>query len=400
VQLPPQRVTCYWPGQAWRGTLASLIVLVVVLLLACQHGVTPPHAGAPLLSPADTNPLNAYDAARPEWFLVGVYEFSHLFPGEWGIVPIFVIPGLLVVIVLAMPFVGKHPIGQGCNVLFTLLLLAGVVWLTYHSYAKDAVDPVHQKVIAVERWQADRVCELIRHNGGIPPAGALGLLRKDPKSEGRRLFAQQCASCHNHIVRGRDEDAVQDMFIDTPTAPNLAGYASRRWIAGLLDPKQISGPEYFGGTKLRGGGMPAFVKETFGEADAEMKQNIAKVAAALSAEAGLPSQKQLDAKDAKIIAEGRKLMLEEFSCTNCHKFHDKGSLGSAPDLTGYGSAEWIAGILRNPAGQRFYGKLNDRMPAYAAADDPAQNTLSAAQIKLLADWLRGDWYEDKNSNDE
>ncbi len=27
----------------------------------------------------------------------------------------------------------------------------------------------------------------------------------------------------------------------------------------------------------------------------------------------------------------------------------KGSLGTAPDLTGYGSAEWIAGILRNPA---------------------------------------------------
>ena len=30
------------------------------------------------------------------------------------------------------------------------------------------------------------------------------------------------------------------------------------------------------------------------------------------------------------------------------------------------------------------------MPAYAASDDPAQNTLSAEQIKLLADWLRGE----------
>ena len=110
-----RRLHCAVPvlaRQAWRGAVACLVVLAVVLLLACQHGVTPPQAGVPLLSPADTNPLNAYDAARPEWFLVGVYEFSHLFPGQWGIVPIFIVPGLLVLIVLAMPFLGKHAIGQ------------------------------------------------------------------------------------------------------------------------------------------------------------------------------------------------------------------------------------------------------------------------------------------------
>ena len=390
----------HWPAQAWRGAAACLVASAVVLLLACHNGVRPPQAGAPLLSPADTNPLNAYDAARPEWFLVGVYEFSHLFPGQWGIVPIFIVPGLLLLIVLAMPFVGKHPIGQAFNVLLTLLLLGGVVWLTHHSYVKDYADPAHQKAIAVERWRADRVCELIRHNQGIPPSGALSLLQHDPKAEGPRLFAQQCASCHNHAVPGGEKNIVQNMSIEKPTAPNLAGFASRRWIAGLLDPKQISGPNYFGGTKLRGGDMPGFVKETFGDADAEQRKNIAKVVAALSAEAHLPSQKTLDAADAKIIEEGRKLMVDDFGCTNCHKFHEKGSAGSAPQLTGYGSPEWIAGIVRNPASRRFYGKLNDRMPAYAASDDPTQNTLTAEQIKLLADWLRGDWYEGKMMKDD
>ena len=384
----------YWPAQAWRGGVACLIVLGIVLLLCCQPRATPPHAGATLLSPADTNPLSAYDAARPEWFLVGVYEFSHLFPGEWNIVPIFIVPGLLVLIVLAMPLVGKHPIGQRFNVLFTAVLLVGVVWLTYRSYAKDRDDPAHQKAIAVERWRADRVCELIRHNDGIPPGGALSLLQGDPKAEGPRLFAQQCASCHRHSLPGANADVVQTISIEKPTAPNLAGFASRRWIAGLLDPKQVSGPDYFGGTKLRGGAMPGFVKETFGDADAEQKKNIEKVVAALSAEAHLASQRQLDADDAKIIAEGRKIMVDDFGCTDCHKFHKQGSLGSAPDLTGYGSPEWIAGILGNPADRRFYGKLNDRMPAYAVSTDPDQNTLTAEQIGLLVAWLRGEWYEE------
>ena len=97
---------------------------------------------------------------------------------------------------------------------------------------------------------------------------------------------------------------------------------------------------------------------------------------ALSAEAQLPSQRRLDAKDAGAIADGRGLIAEDAGCMECHKFHNKGKLGDAPDLTGYGSPRWIAGIVRNPADKRFYGSWNDRMPAYAASiDDPAQNTL-------------------------
>ena len=134
--------------------MACLAVLAVVLLLACQHGVTLPQAGATLLSPADTDPANGYNAARPEWFLVGVYEFSHLFPGELAIIPIFIVPGLLVCIVLAMPFLAKHVVGQVFNVLFTIAVLVALVALSYYSLAKDRDNPEHQKAIAVEKEQA------------------------------------------------------------------------------------------------------------------------------------------------------------------------------------------------------------------------------------------------------
>ena len=162
-----------------------------------------------------------------------------------------------------------------------------------------------------------------------------------------------------------------------------------------MDVKRINGPEYFGNTKLRGGKMAGFVKDSLSELDAGEKENLNKVIMAVSAEAKLPSQQQLDAKDAKAIAEGRKLLVDDFGCTDCHKFHDKGTQGDAPNLTGYGSPEWTAGVIRNPAAVRFYGKFNDRMPAYAAsATDPTQNTLTTRQIELLTDWLRGQWYEE------
>jgi len=64
-------------------------------------------------------------------------------------------------------------------------------------------------------------------------------------------------------------------------------------------------------------------------------------------------------------------------------------------LTRYGSREWLKGIISNPADERFYGKDdkkfptqgNDRMPAYA-------DILSARDIDLLTEWLRGEWYEE------
>jgi ubiquinol-cytochrome c reductase cytochrome b subunit len=378
----------YWPAQAWRGAVASLIVLAIILLLSCQHGVMPPEAGATLLSPADTDPANGYNAARPEWFLVGVYEFSHWFAGQWAIIPIFIVPGLLVCLVLAMPFWAKRSLGHLFNVLFTVALLIAVTALSYISLAKDRDNPAHQKAIALEKKQALRVCELARREG-IPATGALGLLRGDPKTQGPRLFAQNCASCHDHAA---GQDPIDDIKAEKSTAPNLAGFASRQWIAGLLDPKKILSPQYFGTTKFRTGKMARWVKETLSDLDAGQKKDVEKAVIALSAEAQLPAQRQSDLKDAAIIEQGRKVLVDVFRCTDCHRFHGKGV--KKFDLTGYGSADWVAGIIRNPAEKRFYGILNDRMPAYAAAADPAQNALNPEQIKLLTNWLRGEWYEE------
>ncbi|MCX5772584.1 MAG: cytochrome b N-terminal domain-containing protein, partial [Candidatus Hydrogenedentes bacterium] len=152
-----QVVTRLWPEQAFLNSAACLLVLAVVLVLACQHSVTGDHAGAALGSPASSDPADRYEAARPEWFLLGVYEFSHLFPGEWAVVPIFVVPGLLFGLLLAMPFIAQWRVGQIFNVAIVLVLLIAVVLLSYHSMAKDAADPKYRAAVAGEKRQAERV---------------------------------------------------------------------------------------------------------------------------------------------------------------------------------------------------------------------------------------------------
>ncbi len=377
-----------WPAVTLPAAVACLVFMVVVLGLSVSHGTVPPHAGVSLGSPAD--PLDSYAAARPEWAFLGLYELVHLFPGELGIVPIFVIPGISMLLVLAMPFTGRSRGGYFFNIGVVVVLVGGDILLAWVTLARDAADTKHQAAIANEQQRAERVDVLARLNGGIAPDGALAMLYRDPKTQGPRLFEAQCASCHSHTG-----DVEHEIVCEDVSAPNLGGYGTRAWVAGWLDVERITSDDYFGKTKFRAGKMVEFVRDVFDEKDMEDvdREDRAKIVAALSAEAKLPSQAEIDKRDAAMIEEGRKLVVD-FGCIDCHKFHDEGSLGIAPDLTGYASREWTAGIVRNPADKRFYDKNNDRMPAYAPPEEnPADHLLSEHQIKLLANWLLGIWPE-------
>jgi quinol-cytochrome oxidoreductase complex cytochrome b subunit/cytochrome c553 len=514
----------WWPRQAVFNATAMLLVLVVILLLSVRHGLWGDDRGAQLGSPADTSSF--YAAARPEWAFLGLYQFARLFPGgKMEILPIFIIPGVLLVVVLTMPWIARLRGGHWFNLCFTGVLLVGVVTLSFVRVWKDLHDKEHQAALASEAAQARRAVELARGKG-IPATGALTLLRHDPKTQGPILFKTYCAACHDHVrtlevslaathgtlslgetkrlnftsgagadqahmtfiagleaanralegltfkpkpdyngpaslsieVRGKNHPRLHDSVSDTlmiavgklsdpstsgqpsrpaaiegtpavlidaaarflstgqntplvfssendsdirisdpnpaqddiwaeeSSAPNLYRFAHRSWLTGLLDPKQIQGPHYFGNTALRAGQMPGFVKEILSDLDELDKQELETTIFALSAEAALRSQHESDAEHAEKIKEGRKLLLELWDCVQCHKFYEEKGAGNAPDLTRYGSREWIKAIVSNPADKRFYGDRNDRMPAYG-------ESLSDREIELLSDWLRGEWYE-------
>ena len=223
------------------------------------------------------------------------------------------------------------------------------------------------------------------------------LLRNDPKTQGPKLFAAHCAGCHSYVAPDVDKAKAQATFADA-TAPNLYGFADRTWLAGLLNPEQIDSPEYFGNTAHNEGEMAGFVKDTMSEWEAG---DVNKVVLALSAEAQLPRQAAADEKDADAIAAGRELISSEDNCAMCHKFYDAGELGTAPDLTGYGSRKWLIGMISNPTHERYYRDTNDRMPPFAEhPGDATDNVLSQQAIGLLADWLRGAWYEPPATDEE
>jgi ubiquinol-cytochrome c reductase cytochrome b subunit len=410
----------FWPDQVLMDAVASLAVLATVVFLTVKF------RGAELAAPAD--PSEPYSAARPEWYFLFLFQFLKYFPGGTEVWGAIVIPSLAMLVLAAMPFLGKWKLGHRFNVAFLFAVLLGAGILTREAKKQDSADDAFRLAVRQAHQDAERVVELAKAPTGIPVTGAVNLLRNDPFTRGPRLFARHCSSCHQydghdgtgvsrtieHEVRAGETTASIEAKYGTPagdlvrlngadaaspklgqklrvtdpgSAPDLRGFGSREWLAGMLDPNLVSSDRYYGWTKFKDGKMARWVKEKLAKKLPAKQAELEKVIAAVSAEAGLLSQKSADVRDRAIIGQGRELLREELGCADCHQFRKPDPDANTVDLTGWGSREWLIGVIADPAHERFYGKKNDRMPRFEA-----DGALKREEIELIADWLRGEWY--------
>jgi len=403
-------------------------VLAAVLFLILKPRLFGHEPGAELGAPADAS--EPYSAARPEWYFLFLFEFLKFFPGGtelWGAV---VIPGFIMLVIFLMPIIGRWNLGHRFNVGLSFSLLGGVLFLTFLAMTKDKRDPAFKAAVDEARRHAGRVKVLAESPSGIPREGAVTLLRNDPLTQGPKLFSKNCAGCHrydghdglgnvpvtsytvktnetladvaslhnmteqalmtlNHLRTNRAGKIRELKVYEPQSASDLGNFASREWLAGLLDPQRVDSLHYFGGTKFKEGKMVKFVKKDVAGFAPGQKDQLKNVIAALSAEAGLNSQHDLDQREAALINAGKTLIAgESMRCTECHQFHKPDEDATAPDLTGFGSRDWLIDFISNPAHARFFGRRNDRMPAFGQ-----DKVLDDHAIGLLADWLRADWYE-------
>ncbi|MHB1036312.1 MAG: cytochrome b N-terminal domain-containing protein [Pirellulales bacterium] len=390
-----KRDTTFWPSQTSKNAIACLVVLVAVLCFVLARGegasdagaIVGSDRGAPLGAPAD--PADAFAAARPEWAFLWLYEFTSWFSGGAKVFGVFLFPSLMIGVVFLLPFLARKRWGHPLGVMYFLGFAGAIVWMSWLSLEKDAQNQEHLDAVVTGWEEADRA-KVLAGEQGIPIGGALALVHNDAKTQGPKLFKRHCACCHDYA--GKDGKPFKS---EKPTAPNLYEFGSRKWLVGLLDPKQVSGPNYFGNTKFKNAEMAGFVKDSIKSMEAEEKAELVqKLIPAVSSQAGLMSQRESDRKDAKQIAEGIELVKEVIGCVDCHRFQNKPGAGNAPNLTNWGSRQWIIDITANPKLKRFYSGENDRMPAFAEHPTaPEKNVLSQRDIGLIADWLRGEWFE-------
>ncbi|MDG1325789.1 MAG: cytochrome b N-terminal domain-containing protein [Opitutales bacterium] len=355
----PKKDSYFWPDQILKDGVACLAVMLAVIILTLYF------KGAPLGPPAD--PSNEFPA-RPEWYFLFLFQLLKYVPAFWGAV---IIPLVLGLLILIQPFLGASRKGHQFNIGFWWCLLAGAAGLTFLAFSEDRANTNHGAAVKEAEWQASRVVQIAQEDG-IPPAGAVTLLRNDHENRGRRIFAAHCASCHRYNGHdGRGYSVEED-----PSAPELAGFASQDWLTKLLNYDHYTSIEYFGGTAFKDGTMAKKVLKKYNK---EEQKLLPQVAILLSDQAELPYQESLTDEKRESLMD---IFYDDLACIDCHDIDSEGE-GSAPDLTGYGSKKWMTDFIINPEHERFYGKKNDRMPAYGR-----DNKLSPEEIEIVVDWIR------------
>ena len=437
-----KRDAYFWPDQVFKDVVACLAVMMVVMVVVFSaHGA---HLG----SPAD--PSEPFSAARPDWYFLFLFQFLKLpfFAGEnevWGAI---YIPGIAVGLICLMPFIGRWKLGHVFNIGIIFVFLGGAGALTYLAKQEDVTGPnsaTYLRGVLADTRDADRVTALAKARG--IETTALSLLKDDPKTQGARLFAQHCASCHRYdghdglgvelpkagtlaelqsrtttLSRFASADAVHPEWLarksatnewqtvqsvldektegvfdviagiqlqEKQSAPDLKDFATQQWIRDLLDPDKYISARYFGGTTHRDGAMyKKFLNRKVRKYAADEREMLDAIAVALSAEAKLPSQVATDQTSVALIKQGIAYLEDDIGCIDCHAFGEPDPDADGPDLTDYGSRQWIIDFVKNPGHEKFYPENNDRMPAFGV-----KKILTDNEIGLIADWLRGDYYE-------
>ncbi len=279
--------------------------------------------------------------------------------------------------------IGKMIYGLSVLVVGTLLIVSGSLFYAAETHRIPA--PVAEYVqsqlpdkakqpsekaadfrdrLAKAEQRAERAVFLASQ--GVPESGPKYLLQRDPLTRGKELFQQTCGSCHSHGT---------DLHNDKATASDLSGFGSDEWILRLLS--NPGHEDFFGrtGRKI----MSEWIESNFPNVNAKPEE-LAKL--------NEDEKKELeqDRNDLRVLArwlaqhpQGTTKDSEEFktglktfnkrNCKSCHSYEGAGA-HRGPDLTGYGSAEWLRLMIMSPNHPLRYGQTNT-MPAFRDFEGPA-----------------------------
>ena len=233
---PKQKPELFYPRQVVMD-LSLTALLIIGLGLLCFF------VPVPLGPPA--NPADAQYIPRPEWYYLPIFQWLKYWHGAASVIGILVIPTVLVLAVIALPFLDRsverrpwrRPAAMGA---YAFVLFALVV-LGFRSQYLDKHDAGVAQQLAKQKMEED---EYMRKpfNPELSSASlaAANVALADPlAAKGKTIFeAQSCNACHG------------DGGVGTAAAPALVGIGAK--FPGVSLAERLKHPT----AKMSAGGMP------------------------------------------------------------------------------------------------------------------------------------------------
>ena len=233
---PEQKPELFYPRQVFMDLSLTALLIIGLGLLAF---FVPMQLGPP------ANPADAQYIPRPEWYYLPIFQWLKYWHGAASIVGILVIPAVLAVAIIALPFFDrsferrpwKRPVAMGAYAFVLFLLIS----LGLRSQYVDAQDPGVARQLAKQKVEEqDYMRKPFEPELSSASLAAANAMLADPlAAKGKTIFeAQSCNACHG------------DGGVGTAAGPALVGIATRLAPDPLLE--LLRHPT----AKMTAGGMP------------------------------------------------------------------------------------------------------------------------------------------------
>jgi ubiquinol-cytochrome c reductase cytochrome b subunit len=210
---PAQKAEPFYPRQVLMDLSLTALLIIGLGILSF---IIPVPLGPP------TNPADTQFVPRPEWYYLSVFQWLKYWHGPASIIGILIIPSILVILVLALPFLDrgierrpwKRPIAMGAYA----FVFVGLVGLALRSQYLDSHDPgIAQQLAKQKSEEADYMRKPFEPELSSGSLAAANAALADPlAARGKSIFeAQSCNACHG------------DNGIGSAAGPKLIGVGNK-----------------------------------------------------------------------------------------------------------------------------------------------------------------------------
>ncbi|HXG12939.1 MAG TPA: cytochrome b N-terminal domain-containing protein [Gemmataceae bacterium] len=389
----------FWPDQAFRDMVASMAIfalLIVLVLKGHGHSTEPAasmwsydywaHAGrdgrgANLDAPAD--PSHAYPA-RPEWYFLFLFQMLKYFEGPYKIVGTAVVPAAVGLLLFILPLLGygrMRPFGHAFGVIVVTALLAGAGTLTLLAVSQDTVNPLARALLVRVALYLVPITAAVL----LLWLGLLALLRRGPVRAvvvglGTLALAVLLASAGmgTYLAMATEQRFLEHKYahVNEPFTGSVIPEPVAEWVEKDMKPEEKE-------EDLRA------VK--FQEEQVQASK-LARRAVSLAG-GGIPAEGALALLKRDPQTRGPELFQQ--NCASCHTHGNdfKVDNPTASDLAGFGSKEWILGLLRYADSPAYFGrtKLKEMGNWVRRTRSQAQKAGKEAELEqdldAVATWL-------------
>jgi len=230
----------FYPLQLLKDSVFILLLFVALLALA-------------ELMPAELGPQadpTADYLARPAWYFLPLFQLLKYFRGRLVVVPAVLLPGLLLAMLVLLPFLDRsperHPRRRPLAVSVFAVVLSAIVGLAVLSYQQDRINPESRARLEQQKQDAASFMRATFQPQDIGRSVAISIPEvthpAESLSPALKVFLANCASCHGADATGG------------PLGPSLVNLSRRRrltaefienWIEGhAREPSADSMPKF------------------------------------------------------------------------------------------------------------------------------------------------------------